>query len=66
MLLSATLLLTAHLSASMDAALMKKSPQLARSKNTTMGTHVPDPGKAGKKKVQKKNWTLAQTGGCGS
>ena len=60
------LLISANLTASMDAAMIKKnSPQIARNKNS-IGHCATDPGKASKKKVTKKNWTLAQTGGCGS
>lgn len=44
---------------------MKKSPQVAHSKVAMMGSQSPDPGKAGKKKGAKKNWTQAQSGGCG-
>ena len=61
------LLITANLTSSMDSAVTRKSSNPARGKNTMMAGHSVEPGgKAGKKKVTKKNWTLAQTGGCGS
>jgi len=44
----------------MDSAMMKKSPQIARSKATMMA-QSPDPKK---KKGAKKNRTQAQSGGC--
>ena len=50
----------------MESALVKKSPQVARSKTAIMATSSPDLGKVGKKKLPKKSWTQTQSGGCGS
>jgi len=51
-----------NLSSSMDSAMTKKSPQVARGKTTMVGPSSPDPGKTGKKKPVKKNWTQTQSG----
>ena len=54
------------LTGSMESALVKKSPQVARSKTAIMATSSPDPGKTGRKKPPRKTWSQAQSGGCGS
>lgn len=55
-----------NLTGSMESALVKKSPQVARSKTAIMATNSPDPGKTGKKKPPKKTWSQTQSGGRGS
>ena len=52
-----------NLSSSMDSTMMtKRVSQTTRGKAAT----TPDPSRTGKKKPVKKNWTQAQSGGCGS